>query len=568
MMRPSHLILHAVAALLLGFLGWSVFQPIPGILPAGTASPAIESTSHFRPSIPQGSPCFTHVTADRVLVPGQRLTVQGSLRGGKAGEALKLSLEGPDGSVASLELPPSPTEESRFTLQHPTPALGPGLYSWKLRLSPHTEPIVLGAQVLAPTLPRLLILLDFPSVEGARLHSWLSAGGSSAIIRTRVSADRYRLTSSPDLTNDLARLDLPTLARFDVVIAHESALDRLPPDEQTSLEVAIRQYGIGLLIFGPLPADPESTARTSPRSGEESTRPLSRKLRLHRGPDATAEARPTRVHLATGFSPETPVSIEPVQMEVPIAGRILVRDSLDRAVVVSAPLGQGRWLRSLVLDSWRWRQQGASEDYSRFWSTLLTEAARPIVASRPAMEGAAPSAQTPQEQGAWGFGEGSGLLFVDHPISLLRFGAPESPLPPAEVRSGNSSSNSPLVLNLHRHPSEPSRSTAIYWPPQPGWHTVRTLPDGPKLGFYVHSPGSLPIDPRGGARSVVPSSPSTTDRIPSSSASQPPSSDRNAWPQSLAFLLFVATVSRLWIDTRRGLGPAPESGGTRQNSVP
>ena len=99
-----HRLLLALATVSLGMLGWDAFVPRPGI-PSSipVRAPANDPTSPGS-AVPARSPQFTHLTADRVLMPGQRLTVHGRVTGLTQTTPATISLEGPDGRVASAEL--------------------------------------------------------------------------------------------------------------------------------------------------------------------------------------------------------------------------------------------------------------------------------------------------------------------------------------------------------------------------------------------------------------------------------------------------------------------------------
>lgn len=112
-----HRILLALAAVSLGMLGWDAFAPRPGIPPSiPLKAPANDPTSPGS-AVPARSPQFTHLTADRVLMPGQRLTVHGRVTGLTQTNPATISLEGPDGRVASAELQDAGNHEATFSLQ-------------------------------------------------------------------------------------------------------------------------------------------------------------------------------------------------------------------------------------------------------------------------------------------------------------------------------------------------------------------------------------------------------------------------------------------------------------------
>ncbi len=111
-----------------------------------------------------GAPAITAVSAPRVLTVGQRMTVQGCVRGLRPGDTIALSLEGPDGASQSVETKAAPDGDGTFSLVSAAAAIAAGAFEWKLRLGPGGEPLVLGAMVVKPELPRVLLLQASPSV--------------------------------------------------------------------------------------------------------------------------------------------------------------------------------------------------------------------------------------------------------------------------------------------------------------------------------------------------------------------------------------------------------------------
>ena len=541
-----HRLLLALAAVSLGMLGWDAFAPRPGIPPSTPVkAPASDPTSPGS-AVPARSPQFTHLTADRVLMPGQRLTVHGRVTSLTQTNPATISLEGPDGRVASAELQDAGNHEAAFTLQHPTPAIAPGSFSWILRLNATDDPIVLGVHVSDANRPRVLLLLDHPSVEGSRLQRWLTEAGSPVTCRTRVSADRHRIASFPVNPVQLERLDAPSLASFDGVVAHANALDRLSPDEQQSLEKAIREEGLGLLILSPQEAsDDGASERTTPTTPSvndarrpSTVQPVSSRSPLvspwlrqpQPAPDASVASRETRIHLFNDIRLDSPVSVLASDLVVPPAGQVLAQDPQGRPLVAGRSLGRGRWACSLVLDSWRWRQQGQDDEYARFWSTLLSALARPATAST----------------GAWSLRTGSLPVFVDQPLSLVWSGAPESPPPSAEVRARGAKDEPAVALNLNPDPAEPSQARVAFWPMHPGWHTVRALPSGPTFDFYVQPSHALPGVRAQRQRDATQRTLGLTANNPAVQPTIEPASGHRPWTRWMSFLAFIFSVACLW----------------------
>ncbi len=540
-------LLQALAVASLGVLGWDAFQPrpdfptsIPTDAPASAPHPPLDA-------LPTNRLQFTHLTADRFLTPGQHLTVRGRVQGLTQTNPTTLSLEGPDGTIASVELHDAGTHEAVFTLQHPTPAIAPGSFSWKLRLNPADAPLILGVSVTDPIHPRVFLLQDHPDVEGARLQRWLTETGSPLTTRTRVSAERHRFTSSSNTVVQLEQLNAPALAAFDVVIAHASALDRLSPEEHQSLDLAIRTEGIGLLILLPQEtiADPGTNGPPSSSTPSDDAAPLHSTAdtvagrsplvspwirRSNPSTDISVNRRETRIQLFNGIRLDSPVTVLASELVVPPAGQALAQDPQGRPIVAAGPLGRGRWACSMVLDSWRWRQHGNEGDYAHFWSTLLSAVARPVTTST----------------GAWSVGEASHPLFVDQPVTLVWSADPDAPLPAAEVQAHNAPDEPSTALTLNRHPTEPTQGQAVFWPIHPGWHTLRTLPSGPTLDFHVQPSQALPgVQAQKQRDAALQTRTNSTPPPPIE-----PSPEATSWSRPLirltAFLGFVISVACLW----------------------
>jgi hypothetical protein len=459
--------------------------------------------------------------------------------------------------MTSTELRDDGTRETVFTLQHPTPAPAPGSFSWKLRLDPSEDPVVLGVHVADSDRPRVLLLQDHPDVEGARLQRWLGEAGSPWTTRTRVSTDRYRVATSHGAAVERARLEASMLAAFDVVVAHASALDRLSPEEHEVLDLALRRDGLGLLVLGedpetpapPSTAPPPSTppaddrARGPSRAGPPTPRsPLVSPWLQPPSPatEVPAAPRETRIHLVPGIPLDAPVSVLAAPLVVPPGGQVLAEDPHGRPIVAWGSHGRGRSACSIVLDSWRWRQHGREDDYARFWASLLSAVARPM----------------PATSGAWSMAAASLPVFVDQPITLLWSAAPDSPLPNAEVRARTAPNEPATPLNLNRSPSQPSRGRAAFWPVHPGWHTIRALPAGPTFDFYVQPSRALP-----GVRALrehdaaqrasgAAAEPRTIDPSPD------PVTGSRPFARLTAFLFFVIGAAWLWRCTA-SRGPRP-----------
>ncbi len=481
-----------------------------------------------RPTSPApAGPELIDVAAPRRLTVGERLTVQGRLRLPPAAGAFTISLEGPDGVKQAIDLRAAADGHALFALTSATPAIAPGAFEWRLRVAPQGEPLVLGVWVTRPDRPRVLILQASPTVEAGRLQRWLAETGGAVSLRTRVSAEHMRFTTANGAPSDFARLDAATLRQLDIVVAGEPALVELGADERDALETAIAEHGLGLLVLGG-----EATSQPDPRFSPWVVRSET--------PAAAGDgARLARLRLSDGREFAEPIPVPPLELASPPPGRWLVRDPQDRTYGATVARGRGWIARTLVTDTWRWLQGGHPEMYASYWSGLLSAISRPAATT-----------------GRWSFEAGSRPVFPGEPVRLAWIGAPEAPLPVAEVNPPAGSPATPVPLSLARDRRDPARAEAIYFPASPGWHEVAVRPVGPTFAFHVHSPTALPgvrTERRRNATALLagagaggPINP--TPAGSGGSAGVPPLVVSAAW-----FALFVASASALWWE-QRGAG--------------
>jgi hypothetical protein len=560
MNRALHQVLLAMVTLSLGVLGWQAFQDRPG-LPNPEADHARMNASATE--LDRGSnsdPRFVHLTAERLLAPGERLTVQGRVGNLPPTQVATVSLEGPDGAIASVEVRGDSNHMAGFALPHPTVGVAPGRFRWSLRLNTGDDPVVLGVLVEEPDPLNVLLLLDHPDVEAARLQRWLTESGTSFLTRTRVSAERYRVSASPEVPvpADWQTFHAGGLDRWDIVVAHAAAVDRLSVEEREALDRAMRQDGLGLLVMGPPGVDREVETRTDASSvvaaeggtlagrfsDAASTTPEPLVSPWVLLPSASADpsetSREARIQLGDGRFMNTPVAVLAMNLQVPSGGRSVALDTLGRPLVAWCAHGRGRWARSLILDSWRWQQHGEGADYARYWAGLLGQVARPVAE---ATEG-------------WAVVPPSSPMFVDQLVGLIWSGSADVPLPMAEVQALEVPGDPVLPLNLSRVGRDLTGGQAVFWPVHPGWHSVRALPAGPAVDFYVQPADALlGVQAQRQLDADARRSHASVTQQPLESARRP--SDRWGWlTRVTAFLVFVVSAGALWAMRRRPDGGA------------
>jgi hypothetical protein len=544
-----HRVLLAIATLSLGVLGWHAFQDRPD-LPNPEADRARVSASATAPDRGSTSvPRFLHLTSERSLAPGERLTVRGRVGNLPPEQAATVSLEGPDGAIASVEIRGDSHREAGFTLPHPTAGVAPGRFRWSLRLNADDDSAVLGVRVEEPNRPRVLLLLDHPDVEGARLQRWLTESGTPVTTRTRVSAERYRVSASPEdsVPADWQPLDAAWLSRWDVVVAHAAALDRLSRNERDALDRAIGQDGLGVLVMGPPGLVREVANETNALSAATSGRGAIEEradapAETARDPlvspwvlvpstsmDTSETSREARIRLGDGRLMNAPVSVLAMNLQVPEGSRIEATDTRGRPLVAWCAHGRGRWARSLILGSWRWRQHGEGADYAHYWAGLLGRVARPGSGST----------------GGWSVAQPSLPNFVDQPVTLTWSGAANIPVPLAEVRAVEVPGEPVFPLYLSRAERDSAGARSVFWPVHPGWHSVRALPSGAVMDFYVQpAKALLGVQAQRQLDAEARRSDASVTQQPLESAQRP--SGWGWFIQGIAFLMFVVSAGGLW----------------------
>ena len=470
---------------------------------------------------PGGLPEIANLSAPAQLHVGQPLSVQGRITGLRPKEIVPLSLEAPDGSKQALEVRAAANGEAEFAVKSAVAAVAPGAFEWKLRVGPNSPPFVVGAWVVSPVLPRVLILQAAPNSEAGRLQRWLAHAGASVTARTRVSAESVRFTTANGASAEFATLNAAVLAGFDVVVTRALALRELPEEELAALEIAVREEGVGLIVVCGTD-NPSDTSALFPWK----FRPLG----SERGDD---EARLTRIRLEDGTEIVEPVNVPSAELIGPGAARPVARDSQQRPLVAAVRRGQGWVVGSLVGETWRWLQGGHPEAYAAYWSVLLSAVARPAAAA----------------DGRWTLAPEARPLLVGESVALGMLVAPTGPIPAATLRRRGEPETTASPLHLLRDPREPSRVRALVWPSEAGWHEARALPGGAAISFYVHEAAALPA-------AAVQARHDVTGRLVQSNtvAATAPNAGRTAstlfWWEVALLALFVGCAGWLWLHER------------------
>jgi len=307
---------------------------------------------HFHPV--QNAGGILHANWRHHLPLGERLHVQGEVSNNTSGNSM-IMLAGAAGHLDSISI--GPRTMVGFDLSVIPKQEGRQVY--RLLLINHngvttTEPV--PVTVDKPRSLKILMLSGMPGFESSFLHNWLTAQGDSVISNTLVSRNKY-LRSAPtgkDTANE--QLSAHLLQGLDMLIADGPALTALDKAARQSLQDAV-SHGLGLIVM----ADSSYPA-------------FYFRGTIHSSPDSVARL----VHLHVPGRQDTfslPVTgsalIAPGDLSQP-----LVLDTHGSNYVVLSLEDQGRILLSTLGNTYTWQLSGKKDSYSRFWSLLISDAAR------------------------------------------------------------------------------------------------------------------------------------------------------------------------------------------------
>jgi hypothetical protein len=383
------------------------------------------------------------------MVPlGDDVVVEGAVR--HVPDGAVIALIDPGGGVDSAALDGAGT----FQLTAHPRSLGPML--GVLRVSIHDRAVVqetIGVSVVAPRVPRLLILEASPRFETRALRDWLTRHHGAVAIRSAISRDRFR---SEFVNRSRVGLDALTprlLSQFDVVVIDGRTLAGLASVERAELRRAVTDAGLGVLIE-PDTVTFDSSTRFSDRDfffgfgfapirgvDERSVRPVWPGGGARRSTTAPLPAAPYTLTARFGIEP-------------------LMEDGTGGIVTQVAPRGAGRVGLSVVRESARWVRMGEPEAFAAYWSRLLT-----ALDARGSVED-------------WEIGS-PGPWLVNRPVALSVDGPGDHPV---AILAGPSGARDSVFLG--RDPLVSTRWRGLVWPREAGWHRVEVA-SGPS--FYVQT---------------------------------------------------------------------------------
>jgi len=355
---------------------------------------------------------------------------------------IRISLAFASETLDSVSIPAN--RDTLFKLHTVPPFLGAGLLKLITTTGKDTlttAPIPLEVAAVQPL--RVLFVAASPDAENRFLADWLSSQGMAVAMRSQVAAKQYS-TRIDNMNNvSLDAVTAPLLDKFDVVIAERQALTA---SEKNTLAEYMQHHDIGLLL------QPDSNTTVSK-----------------------------------------------------VAGEILLKDSLGKPSAVLYHRSMGKVLEWGTSNTYTWQLSGDSMRYRRFWSTLLSAAARSI--SPKATIAISPA-----------------FAAVNNEVTLTLRNT--GPLVDSVLYVGTTR------LPLAQHPLLPAEWESTWWPVKNGWHTLKY--QDISISEYVFGPDEWPELQR--KRTIV------AETLPEQALANPA-----AWWWLMTFL---ATCIFLWLEKK------------------
>ncbi len=260
---------------------------------------------------------------------------------------------------------------------------------------------------------RILFLSGFPTFETKFLKNFMIESEHALSIRNQISTDRFKFENYNIGTREYRTITGQLLSTFDLVVLDVNQMLQLKRNELKTLESAIEQKGVGLLILV--------------NEGD-----LAKKI-------------PKWATFAYETTKEKKANLDSVIVNT--AGYNLIENLNAEAIFTGQPLavkrryGLGLISASVITNSYQLVLEGKESDYQLIWKKLLESTARPLISNNVRL---------------------NQLSYVDEPTTFYL----SSLEPTAIVRINNE------VTPLKQDLLIPEHWQSIYWPKKAGWETL------------------------------------------------------------------------------------------------
>lgn len=360
-----------------------------------------------------------------VIQFGYKLRLSGTYNN-RGEEKIKIVLSGLGTSLDSIVIAADSIQT--FSLSCLPAHTGNTLYELQLfREEKLVETEKIPVIIKQPVRPQILFLSSSPGFENKFLQTWLYENNYPVAIRNTVSRDRSDQQFLNMRAMQVKNISSALLDEFDLLVADDNALAELPATASADIRTQLEK-GMGLIIQSDSSAAISSFSRAFAvkKQAEQKTSP---RILVWQG--ITGKSNP--------LAAEQWFSIR----QDPFA-QAVVTDDRQEVIAACRLYGSGKVLLNTAASTYNWMLAGNKENYSSFWSLLISKAAR----------GA-------EKNTGWRYSPG--FATVNRQIKLeLETSGEQSPV--IKTESGE--------LYTAQTPYLPDTWTANWWPAHPGWQTL------------------------------------------------------------------------------------------------
>lgn len=276
----------------------------------------------------------------------------------KAALPVKLLLQGLGATLDSVVI--KNTGENEFTLNGRPKQSGRAVYHLIALQGKDTlakEPVPIEVQPATPL--KILMLAAHPDFEYKFLKNWFFEKKYPVIFRSRISKDKYSTDFLNTENTNVGRINSALLNKLDLLLIDEEELAALSAEELASVRNAVGS-GLGLLLR---------------ITGAKATTAISKSFGRYESPEQKNKTLtvqlPGQSRIFNPLPAEQAFFLKITEGDQPIliekTGKVLAGTRIS---------GAGKLTASVVPATYHWLLNGHPEDYSDFWSALLSRTAR------------------------------------------------------------------------------------------------------------------------------------------------------------------------------------------------
>ena len=388
-------------------------------------------------------PAITDVYWKQQLEAGEPLVVQGVYENTTA-KKIKIVLAAFGAGKDTVFIKPG--NRSEFVLQTVPLHAGKAVFAMVVTAGNDTlqnEPV--PVEIKTPPLLQLLIVSSSPDFDNTYLKNYLAQQGYQVSMITSISsgkADRQFLNMQPPLS--AARISVPYLSKFDVLMTDQQALQKLSVAELAAIRTVVQDKGTGLII----------------KMEEESKAAFYAKyFPVKKLPENNAPF----VVLRNGATDSNRYSLkmtDPLGIGYTAGMQIILQDAKENIYAAGVLYGSGKIIGTTLQNTFSMALAGNKISYGQLWWLLLNKAAKKIY---------------PDE--SW----------RTHPIIPFA-NTPVQWQVENEAGVYSKAAFNQTTLYFKKDPWLPFASTAVYWPVQTGWQQL-PVSDATPDRWYVYKKG-------------------------------------------------------------------------------